>query len=96
MEEIELSRHLPGAVGSLTAVFLMKDTWPRRIMLFIAGTAAAYYGTPWVSTHLNADHGLSGFLTGLFSMAISAKLFETIDAVRSSDLLDRVLKKFGV
>jgi hypothetical protein len=45
---------------------------------------------------LNADHGLSGFLTGLFSMAISAKLFETIDAVRSSDLLDRVLKKFGV
>ena len=92
----EITKHAPGLLGSLVAVFLIKDTWSRRLVLLIAGVAAAAYGAPHVSLRSGADAELAGFLTGLFSMAVAAKLIEVIDAVKPSDLIDRILKRIGL
>lgn len=94
--EPELVKNAPGILGSLTAVFLLKDTWPRRLLLFLAGWVASRYGAPWVSFRLDMDPEVAGFLTGLFSMAIVAKLFEMIEAVNPKELLDRLLQKVGL
>jgi hypothetical protein len=92
----DLAQHAPGAVGSLVAVFMMKDTWPRRLVLFFAGFAAAYYGSPYAALHTGADRGLAGFLTGLFSMAVIAKVYEALAAIDAKDLATRLLKRMGL
>jgi hypothetical protein len=92
----ELTKHAPDFLGSLTAMFLLKNTWPRRIALFIAGMGAAYYGSPYVAGHTGADPSLSGYLTGLFSMAIVAKIFESIEALQPQDLINRILQRLGL
>ena len=38
----------------------------------------------------------AGYLTGLFSMAIAAKVFEIVDSVPTTDLWARILKRVGL
>jgi hypothetical protein len=89
-------KHLSDWLGSLVAVFLLRDTWPRRVVLFVAGALAAYYGAPYVASHAGADRELAGFLTGLFSMAVTAKVFEAVESLQPKDLVDRVLRRLGL
>lgn len=95
-DPVDLSRHAPGAIGALISVFLIRDTWPRRVGLFIAGVAAAYYVGPYVAQALKIDAELAGFLIGLFSMAVMAKIMEVIEALQPKEVLDRIFKKLGM
>ena len=96
LEQSDMVKHAPGIVGSLTAVFLLKDTWPRRFVLFFAGWASAHFIAPSVVNFLSVDAEVAGFLTGLFSMAIVAKSFAIVEAVQPKELLDRFLKRWGI
>jgi len=95
-DPFDLSKHAPGVLGSLTAMFLVKDTWPRRIGLFVAGVAAAYYGGGWTANQFGADPELAGYLVGLFSMGIAAKAYETLESIQPKELWDRILKRLGL
>lgn len=91
----DVARHAPGVLGSLAALLWIKDSWPRRVGYVVAGSAASHYASPMAALLLNTDQGLAGFLIGLFSMAITAKIFETIEAVQAGQLIDRLLKRWG-
>jgi hypothetical protein len=91
----DVSRHAPGVLGSLAALLWIKDTWPRRMGYVLAGSAASHYASPYAALLLNTDQGLAGFLIGLFSMAVAAKCFETIESVKAAEMFDRLLKRWG-
>lgn len=77
-------------------MFWIKDTWPRRVSYVFVGAASSYYGATELASVLGIEKGLAGFLIGLFGMAIAAKVFETIESVVPSKVIDTVLKRFGL
>lgn len=89
-------RHTGDFLGSLTAAFLMKDTWARRLALLIGGFAAAHYCAPYLALKTGADRELAGYVAGLFSMTIVAKLFNMWDGIDTKDLWNRLLKRLGI
>lgn len=72
----ELAKLTPGAVGSFVSMLWIKETWPRKSVMFLAGAAMSHYGSPTVSKWSGLDPGFTGFLVGLFGMAIVAKIFD--------------------
>jgi hypothetical protein len=97
IDQSDISRHAPGVLGSLAAMLWIRDTWPRRVGYVLAGAAASHYAAPALAAVMpGADLSLTGFLVGLFSMATTAKVFETLEALRSSDLVERILKRVGL
>ena len=92
----EAHKLAPGAAGSIIAVFLLRPTWPRSILLFLAGTLAAKYLAPLMLTYFSMDKEIGGFISGLFVMAVLGKVFDTFAAVDGSKILDRILTKFGL
>lgn len=74
----ELQKALPGAIGAFVA-FLRPGTIMQRIVAFVGGSAASFYGAGHVSSMLGTDQGFAGFLLGLFGMAVAAKVFDRMD-----------------
>lgn len=96
MDAHEFSRHAPGFLGSVAAMLFIKDTWPRRVGYMLAGVAASHYASGAVAAATRLDEGLAGFLVGLFSMAVAAKLFEALETLKSADLIERLMKRVGL
>lgn len=68
---------LPGILGSAFAtMFFHEPSTPRRVGMFLAGAAVSWYGADWMAVRTGMDEGFSGFLLGLFGMAIIQKIFE--------------------
>jgi len=89
----DLGKHVAGPLGALSALLWVKDTWPRKIGMVLAGVALSYYATPAVAAWANLQQGLAGYLLGLFGMAAVSKLFATWDALDLGALLRRFLAK---
>lgn len=96
METQDFARHAPGLIGSVVALLWVRDTWKRSVACVGGGMASSYYVSPSVVVWTSADPSLAGFLVGLFSVAVAAKLFETIDAVQPRSVIDRILRKIGI
>lgn len=73
--------HAAGPLGAALALLWSKAGWRRSIALFVGGSAAAFYGSPYVAAVLGMPEGLTGLLLGLVSMSLAAKLFETLERV---------------
>ena len=56
------SHGVAGFLGSLTAAFLMKDSWSRRVALVGAGFVAAYYVAPTLAVKTHVDPEVAGYL----------------------------------
>ena len=95
----ELKDALPGAGGSLTALLFFRRGWPMAIALFICGIIAAWYLGSWVAHAMSASREIAGYVTGLFAMAIVAKLFDIIATFEGKEmwgaLWSYLLKKLG-
>lgn len=89
----EIMKAAPGAAGSFVSMLFMKADWKRRIALFLAGAALAFYGTPWVSANVIRDAGFAGFLLGCFGMAIVARLWEAWDGLELTSILRDAIRK---
>jgi hypothetical protein len=92
----EILKAIPGTVGSLVALRWVAGPPLQRMAAVLGGVGGAYYGTPYLAGMMGTDHGLTGFLIGLFGMAIAAKVFEAITAFDLGSMLDRFLKKWGL
>ena len=60
----------------------------------IAGAALARYGTDSVSRWSGLDDGFTGFLIGLFGMALVAKAFAASERVELAPIFVEWLRKF--
>ena len=93
----EVAKAAPGAVGALVALRWMKGaTWLHTVSSFVGGSALSYYGTEYAVKWSGADAGFSGFVLGLFGMAVVTKAFEAIESFKASDLLGKLLAKVGL
>jgi len=85
----------PGLAGAMTALLFLREPWQRRCAYVVAGAAASHYGTPVVSTWLGGvEHGVVGYLIGLFAMAVVSKAYEMLQALRPQDVVDRLLARW--
>lgn len=95
-----LATKLAGIVGAILAsLAFIKGTWPERIAMAVGGSIVSLYATPWMAAKTGLPDGLSGFLLGLFGMAICAKVWETIQQVPIAEawkaLLAAMQKRLG-
>lgn len=68
----------------------------QRFTSFFGGGAGAYYGTPYMQSTMGTDSGLTGFLLGLFGMALVSKLFDAIAVMNFGERIERLLTKWGL
>lgn len=91
----ELGKAVPGAVGSLFSLFWIKETWPRRLAMFLGGSALSMYGTDDAARLTGLNGGFTGFLLGLFGMAMAGKLFEAWGRLELGSIVGDWLRKIA-
>ena len=93
----ELQKAVPGVAGSITALLFFRDGWKRAVGTCIAGAFIAKILGPTVADVMRSGPEVAGYVTGLFGMAIVAKVFDVIssfDAKKAaSDLWDALIKR---
>jgi len=68
----------------------------QRFAAFLGGTGASYYGAEQVAAWAHLAPGLSGFLVGLFGMAIVGRVFEAIEQMHLAPIMQKILRKLGL
>ncbi len=90
---------LAGVAGALASLAFVKGTWPERITMAVGGAIVSLYGTAWMASRTGLPEGLSGFLLGLFGMAVCAKVWELIQsaplALAWQALIEAAKKRLG-
>ncbi|MGG2041157.1 holin [Burkholderia gladioli] len=92
-----LAKIVPGAVGSLIALGFIGEglSWKQKAISFVSGVAIAYYVGPFVImlAHITEDSQKlgTGFLVGLFGLAVTKELFKEIN---SADLIGAIKRRF--
>lgn len=87
---------LAGVAGACFSLAFLKGTWPERMVMAVGGSLLSYYATPAAALRSGLPDGLTGFLLGLFGMAICAKFWEMIQATPIAELWQAgIAKVFG-
>lgn len=90
----EVFKLIPGAFGSLFSMLFIKGSVPRLVFMFLGGSIAAYYATPYTAKVTGFDVGISGFLLGLFSMSLISSLFEGWKKLDLSAIVKETLRHY--
>lgn len=69
---------LAGVAGALVSMRFLRGTWPERLSSAITGAVLSYYMTDWMADKVGLPLGLSGFLLGLFGMAVVSRAEEWV------------------
>lgn len=73
-----IAAKLAGVAGALVSMRFLQGTWPQRISTAVCGALISFYAAPYVASRVGIPEGLSGFLMGLFGMAIASRLWEWV------------------
>jgi hypothetical protein len=90
----EVAKAVPGVLGSLSAVLLMRADWKTGAAIVLPGSALAYYGGTWVGNLVGMPDTLAGYLVGLGGMAFMAKVIETWQKFNLGRILNDTLRKW--
>jgi hypothetical protein len=85
-----------GFVGAAVSLNYVKGSIYERIGMGISGGFASFYATPWLAAKTGLPEGLSGFLIGLFGMAICSKAWDWIQGLPIAEVWAVVLRKVGL
>lgn len=89
----DIERAAPGTLGSLVSMLFIVDKWPRKLVMFAAGVAFARFGTDDAVRMTGLTSGLTGFLLGLFGMAVVASVFAGWSKLDMSVILRDALRQ---
>lgn len=93
----DIARGAPGVIGALSAMLWLKETAIRRLSSVLVGSATSYYGTPFTLLFFTTmDSSLMGFLLGLFGMAVASKVLETLEAIPTKVIIDKLVSRIGL
>jgi hypothetical protein len=92
----EILKAVPGTLGAVVALRWIVGTPLQRVTALLGGSAASYYGTAHLAALMGTDAGLTGFLIGLFGMAVAAKCFEVLHLIDPGRVLDKLLSRWGL
>lgn len=84
---------LAGVAGAALSLKFIAGTWPERITMAIGGAVISLYAAPFVSRITSLPEGLSGFLVGMFGMAVCAKAWEALNQLQAAEVLKSWLSK---
>lgn len=88
-----------GVVGAMASLVFLKGPWSERIVMAVSGSVVSYYAAPWMAAKTSLPEGLSGFLLGLFGMALCAKAWETLHSLPIAEawtaILDGIRERLG-
>lgn len=91
---------LAGVAGALVSMRFLQGTWPQRVSTAICGALISFYAAPYVAARVGIPEGLSGFLMGLFGMAIASRLWEWVQTTPIAGVwqivIDWLKKRAGV
>ena len=79
--DIEWAKLIAAVGGALISMVKWQGTLVERIIMGVAGVMVSYFASDAVSAYTHLPPGLTGFLLGLFGMAIVGKLWDVITAV---------------
>ena len=93
----EVKDAVPGVAGSITALLFFRDGWRRAAGTLVAGAAIAKFVGPFIAVTIGSSSEVAGYITGLFGIAIVAKIFDMItnfDAKQAAtDLWDAIVER---
>lgn len=88
-----------GVAGAMASLAFLRGPWSERIAMAIGGATVSYYAAPWMAGKTALPEGLSGFLLGLFGMALCAKAWETLHSLPIAEawtaILDGIRSRLG-
>lgn len=92
-----LAKTAPGIVGSFIAMWRLQSlTLTQRLISFACGVACSYWGTSVaVKLFPVMSESLTGFVLGLFGMALVSKGFEVLDQIQPATFLSTFFKRKG-
>lgn len=95
-----IAAKLAGVAGALVSMRFLQGTWPQRVSTAICGALISFYAAPYVAGRVGIPEGLSGFLMGLFGMAIASRLWEWVQTTPIAGVwqivIDWLKKRAGV
>ena len=91
-----ITEYLSGVAGSLIALIFLKPPLVQLIGYLAGGILVSYYLSPAIAEWMDAPLSTTGFIVGLFAMAVLAKLFHMIELMDVKDLFSRLLKRIGL
>lgn len=86
---------LAGVAGALVSMRFLQGSWSEKISTAAAGAIVSYYLGPWLSERVGLPLGLTGFLVGLFGMAVMSRAWEWVQTTPVADIWKIVLGWFG-
>lgn len=86
---------LAGLAGAVVSMQFLQGSWLARINLAASGAAISYFAAPYLSARIGLPEGLTGFLLGLFGMAVASRVWEWIQTTPVSELWQLLLSKLG-
>lgn len=72
---------LAGVAGALVSMRYLQGSWPARLSMAASGALISYYAAPHLAMRLGIPEGLTGFLLGLFGMAIVSRAWEAVQSL---------------
>jgi hypothetical protein len=92
-----IAKTAPGIVGSFIAMWRLQSlTLTQRLISFACGVACSYWGTGVaVKVFPVMSESLTGFVLGLFGMALVSKGFEVLDEIKPATFLASFFKRKG-
>ena len=85
-----------GLAGACLSLAYMKGPPVERITNAVGGALVSLYTSNWLAAKTGMPEGLTGFLMGLFGMAICAKGWELIQTTPLADVWAGILKRAGL
>lgn len=74
----DLAAKLAGVAGAIVSMKFLQGTLVERLFTALAGALVSYYATPSLSARIGMPEGLTGFLLGLFGMAVMSRGWEWV------------------
>lgn len=94
-----LATKLAGIAGAVVSMSFLQGSLAQRIFTALSGAVMSYYATPHISERIGMPEGLTGFLIGLFGMAIMSRGWEWVQTTPVAALwqivLDWLTRKSG-
>lgn len=86
---------LAGVAGAALSMRYLRGSWPERVSMAVSGSVVSYYVGPHLSSVLGTPQELTGFLLGMFGMALSQRIWEAIQTIPLGDIWQALIKRIG-
>lgn len=90
-----INEYIPSMVGSASSLLWMEGSITRKFFLFLVGFYAGYHAGIYFSELTNVPLTVSWLTTGLYSVSVISKGYDTIANMSLLDFIPGLKRKLG-